>query len=189
VTARLIGLTGMKGRQAGVGKDEAAKALIGRGWKRDAFADRMRKAMLALDPVIDYDGIFGELRLSRLVERDGWDGAKRNHPEVRRLLQKFGTEAGRDIHGTSCWVDALFRDWTGLSPLVITDVRFDNEAQAVRDRGGRVVRIVRPGLEPLPGEHASEIGVTDDLVDEVVMNDRTVADLHSRILRVAEERP
>lgn len=180
MSGKLIGLTGL----AGAGKDEAAKALIADGWVRDAFADRMRKAMLDLDPwLVEWDG--HPVRLSQIIAEEGWDQAKRNYPEVRRLLQRFGTEAGRDIHGVNCWVNALFRDWSNETWLVITDCRFDNEAQAVRERGGIVVRIERPGLERLPGGHASEAGVADELVDYVIDNDGTVSQLHARIREIA----
>lgn len=184
---RLIGLTG----RAGAGKDEAAKALVAAGWTRDAFADRMRTAVLALDPWADLgDRVFGipPRRLSELVGTYGWDHAKREFPEVRRLLQRFGTEAGREIHGEDCWVDALFSAYDHAPPaggLVITDVRFDNEARAVRDRGGLVVRIVRPDVEALPGGHASEAGVADALVDHVLRNERSIEHLGDLVVRIA----
>lgn len=184
--AKLIGLTG----KAGAGKNEAANALTKIGWKQDAFADRMRTAMLALDPwVFDFDG---GVRLSVLVNHLGWDEAKRNHPEVRRLLQKFGTEAGRDIHGKDCWVDALFRDLdiNGphlTPPMVVTDVRFDNEALAINKRGGIVIEIVRPGLEELAqgnSAHASEAGLSRSLIDYTIENNGTIEMLHGNVLVV-----
>lgn len=182
---RLIGLTG----RAGAGKDTAAEALVAAGYQRDAFADRMRAALLALDPMVDTmrAGARGEvvpLRLSWLVETCGWDAAKRNHPEIRRLLQRFGTEAGRDIHGPDCWVDLLMRDWmrAGRPRTVVTDVRFDNEAAAILDQGGVVLEVVRPGLGELPGGHPSEQGVRPGLVDLELANDGSVADLHRRVL-------
>lgn len=184
MTLNLIGLTG----RAGSGKDEAAKALVAQGWKRDAFADRMRKAVLALDPwVVDHEGYV--YRVSEIVGHYGWDVAKRENGEVRRLLQRFGTEAGREIHGVDCWVDALLRDWDGQTPLVVTDVRFDNEAEAIRELGGRIVHITRPGVEPLPGDHASEAGVAVRPTDYLINNDGTVERLHRNILDVAGIKP
>lgn len=189
MSARLIGLTGM----AGAGKDEAAKALVAAGWSREAFADRMRTAILALDPIVDYDvdGLdYGHAditpnRLSEIVQALGWDGAKRTYDEVRRLLQRFGTEAGREIHGENCWVDALLRDWNRAERLVVTDVRFPNEAEAIQRHNGLVVKILRPGLAPLPGGHASEAGIPDELVDAWILNDGTVSRLHELVMRIA----
>lgn len=176
----LIALAGA----AGAGKDTAAEALLKVGYRRDAFADRMRTAILALDPTVDFmqigDGTIAHVKLSWLIDQFGWDHAKREYPEVRRLLQKFGTEAGRDIHGPNCWVDLVFNSWeeAGFPRTVITDCRFPNEAQAVRNNGGLVVQIVRPGIEALPGGHASENGIPAELVDHVVTNAGTIDDLH-----------
>lgn len=174
---------------AGAGKDEAARALVGAGYTRMAFAAPMRKAVLSLDPFVGFDPkLQRSVRLSELVEREGWDGAKRNCPEVRRLMQRFGTEAGRDIHGEDCWVKALFSEWfdEGEPRLVISDLRFKNEADAVRGVSGIIVRIERPGLDALPGGHASEAGIPDDLVDYVIFNDGTIAELHRNVLDIVE---
>ncbi len=188
---KLIGLTGL----AGAGKNEAANALVSAGFRQDAFANRMRTAMLALDPwIVDTDAHdCVQVRLSELVRDYGWDTAKRDFPEVRRLLQKFGTEAGRDIHGENCWVDALMRDWHRLdgtpvytSGLVVTDVRFQNEAEAIRSRGGWVIEVVRPGLQRLPGNHASEAGFDPDLIDYTIYNDGTIDSLHEEMIFAIE---
>ena len=85
----LIGLTG----PPGCGKDTAADHLVkNHGFVRVAFADTIREVALTIDP---YDHFF---RLSDVINLIGWDRAKRQ-PEVRRLLQVIGTEAGRDVHG------------------------------------------------------------------------------------------
>lgn len=197
---RLVGLTGpARGRNlptAGCGKDTAAQALVTWGWKRQAFADRMRDAMLALDPyVITSMADFKSqptadhtTRLSQVIEWHGWDEAKRTYPEIRRLLQRFGTEAGRDIHGQDCWVDALFRDnqWVIAegNGLVVTDCRFENEAKAIRSEGGIVVSIERPGMEMLPGGHSSEAGLPISLIDYTIQNTGTVRDLHDALMNI-----
>ena len=170
-----VGLTGY----AGAGKDAAAEALVADGWRRDAFADRMRAGLLALDPWVDQAGC----PLSDLVAACGWDMAKRSYSDVRGLLQRFGTEAGRAIHGEDVWVDALFRTIELGQRVVITDVRFDNEAEAIAGWYGIVIEIRRPGCGPVNG-HASDAGISPDLIDFVVVNDGTVADLHAKIREV-----
>lgn len=183
--ARLLGLHGW----AGSGKDEAAKALVAADWHRDAFADRMRKAILALDPLVPAEltnHTFEYDRLSELVGAYGWDHCKREFWEVRRLLQRFGTEAGRDIHGEDCWIRLVLDPWRLQEDpdhdLVVTDARFPNECQAIRAAGGFVVEIVRPGLEPLGGSHSSEAGVPRDLIDATIVNDSTIAELQRKLL-------
>lgn len=179
---RLIGIAGA----AGAGKDTAAQVLVAEGWVRESFADRMRQAILALDPWVDSPR--GYFRLSLGVEALGWDAAKRDYPEIRRLLQKFGTEAGRDIHGTDCWVDLVLTPWLRAAEqpdLVITDVRFENEARAVREAGGAIVQIRRPGLAAIAGGHPSEAGFPQDLISWVVYNDGDVEYLHDQMRELA----
>lgn len=74
---------------------------------------------------------------------------------VRELLQKLGTEAIRDGLHTNAWVNALFSDYKKLHitkgivagpqypDWIITDTRFPNEAQVIKDRGGIVIRVNR----------------------------------------------
>lgn len=155
----ILGLTGL----AGCGKDTAAAHFVARhGYERRAFADPMRDALYRLNPIVRLHG--HDRRLAQLVDLAGWDAAKRQVPEVRALLQRFGTEVGRAMWGEDFWVE---RATAGACPgdrLVFTDVRFDNEAAAIRALGGRVIRIDRPGagLEGTTATHASEQGVEAD---------------------------
>ncbi len=64
----------------------------------------------------------------------------------RKLLQLLGTEAGRQIIHPNIWVNALFSDYETDSKWIVTDVRFLNEAQAIKDKGGIMIRINRPQL-------------------------------------------
>ena len=153
----IVGVVGL----AGAGKDTFAEVLVEEyGYKRVSFADKMREALLALDPIVhlDYSDVWaGEpVRLSAAVTMHGWDRAKRDIPEVRQLLQRMGTEVGRDLFGLDFWVDQALCCVGPADKVVVTDVRFDNEADAIRKRHGLLVRINRPGIEPLPGGHASE---------------------------------
>jgi hypothetical protein len=62
----------------------------------------------------------------------------------RQLLQQLGTEVGRQIH-PSAWVNALFVDYTSKNhnKWIISDVRFPDEAQAIKDRGGSLIKVNR----------------------------------------------
>ncbi len=168
----LIGLWGY----AGAGKDTAAEALVADGWTRAAFAGPVYAALLALDPKVADHG----WRVSDVVHEQGWDSAKRSYPEVRRLLQRMGTEAGRRVHGENVWIDALFRTVDPGQRVVITDVRYENEAAEIRHRGGRVISITRPGVGPA-NDHASESGLTGWPFDYALVNDGTPVDLHAKM--------
>ena len=115
----------------------------------------------------------------------------------RKLLQLLGTEAGRQIIHPNIWVNALFADfennksdWLSAtnSKWIITDVRFPNEAQAIKDRGGILIRINRPqyldnGLVIRKDEHLSETALDDyDGFDYVIENDSdSVRDLIDKV--------
>lgn len=89
-------------------------------------------------------------------------GGKDKSPEVRALLQRLGTEEGRDKYGEDIWLKhaELFMSMqveSGQERFVITDVRFPNEVEWVQSLGGKVYRINgRGGLEGANAEHPSE---------------------------------
>ena len=176
----LIGLTG----PPGCGKDTAADHLVkDHGFVRLAFADPIRQVALAIDPYVHF------FRLSEIVDLYGWDKAKRQ-PEVRRLLQTIGTEAGRDVHGADVWVDKTFAAIKQLGPdqpVVLTDVRFDNEARRLRTFGGRLVRVRRKtDNEDAVMAHQSETESATLHSDHYLPNDGSVTELHRRLDRLVD---
>lgn len=188
MTPKLIGLTG----HIGSGKDTVGEILgspLGlQRYRREAFADTLKSMALALDPIIVGDTRGAHLRLSALVKFDGWEKAKR-YPEVRRFLQKLGTEGVRDHLGEDSWVLALARRVQPVlgpgSRVVITDVRFPNEVAWIHDIGGVVWRIVRPG-------HDGDAHVSERLVDKLpadreIANDGTLDDLRERVFAALAE--
>ncbi|WP_371671253.1 hypothetical protein OG985_28705 [Streptomyces sp. NBC_00289] len=182
MNAPLIGFAG----KARSGKDAAAQALLDAGWTRRAFADNVRAMLYAMNPVLDdssYRDGFTSLKYE--VDTYGWEEVKEVFPEVRVYLQRLGTEGGRDNLGEDVWVDALFRDFESWGPTVITDVRFPNEADAIRARGGLVVAIERPDLTTVgePG-HVSENALAGYLFDDVIRNDGSLAQLHDRVMQL-----
>ena len=73
--------------------------------------------------------------------------------------------------GANFWVDqSILRLPQGN--VVFDDVRFDNEAEAILARGGRVFRLIRPTLGAVGGAegHASERGVSDHLITNEIVN-------------------
>lgn len=185
VTTRIIGLNGY----ARSGKDAAASALVADGWERIAFADVLRDIAYAIDPFVQIGGFppGDYARLSTVVDRLGWDAAKGSHKDVRRLLQRLGTEGGRDILGKNIWIDTAFKrarmDGAGL---VITDVRFQNEAEAIRERGGKVVRLNRPGVGPV-NEHSSDNAMEGFIFDAYIYNGGPLTELYDSIRKIANE--
>lgn len=178
---KLIGLNGV----AQSGKDSAAKFLIELGWKRIAFADAVREAALAINPIVfdyDDDGYPEATCLSSLVDNLGWDIAKQN-PEVRRLLQVIGTEAGRNIHGPDCWVLAAENKLEPNRNHVFTDVRFPNECEWIQSAGGKVYKVERPGVGPVNSHISDNLELP---VDGIIVNDGSLDDLKTKILELVK---
>lgn len=59
-----------------------------------------------------------------------------------------GTRAFREQVYDRTWIDYLLKNNHGLDVLVIPDVRFPNEVEAVRALGGTLIKVVRPGYGP-----------------------------------------
>lgn len=88
----------------------------------------------------------------------------------RKILQRLGTEVFRQHVHTDIWLWVMERRLLSLldeppSLITIDDVRFDNEAAFVRELGGTVIEVCRPGTLGALDGHASEAGVNPDLVD------------------------
>lgn len=180
---RFLGLNGY----ARSGKDAAASVLVAEGWQRLAFADVLRDMAYAIDPYVLVGGYSQTdfVRLTTLVDNEGWDRAKERYHDVRRLLQRLGTEAGRDILGKNIWVNTAFnRIEPGVPGVVFTDVRFPNEADRIKAAGGQVVRIVRTGIGPV-NAHASDNSLEDYVFDAVLYNDDSLDSLHDKVKVIA----
>jgi len=148
---------------------------------RLAFADHLRQLALLTNPIVSADG----LRLSDAVVLHGWEAAKAKVPGVRVLLQRLGVSC-REIFGDDCWVRLVESEMrpdiftAHTSHFVITDVRFPNEADMIRDNGGVVVRIDRPDVKAI-NTHISEHALDDYEFDHYVWNDGTVDDLRTKL--------
>jgi hypothetical protein len=172
----IIGITG----KAGSGKDTVAAMLLKAipDAERHGFADAVKELAEAIDPLIE-----SGKRLSDFLDNPyGWDSAKK-HPEVRRLLQRIGTEGGRGVFGENVWIDLLGNRWAEDVPfLIIPDVRFANEA-GVCDV---VIRVVRPDAPDLGvnAAHASE--TTPIKEDYTLYNYGTLDQLEDAVAELIE---
>lgn len=150
----LIGLTG----PAGSGKSTCARLMCERGgFIEIAFAD----------PVKDMLGVICSPRMlngdkSETIEWIGKSG--------RYLMQTLGTEWGRGLVSLDLWVkiaeariDTILNSEGYGANVVISDVRFENEADMIRRRGGVILHLKRQGIG-LSG-HASEDGIAFDPAD------------------------
>jgi hypothetical protein len=178
----IVAFTGL----AGVGKDTAAKVLLDRGWQALSFADPIRESLLKLNPYIPI-GTYAFLipkfaKLADLVAKHGWDFCKRMYPEVRKLMQVFGSEVGRETFGEDVWVELLTSKIKTVGQYVITDMRYANELDAIQWLGGTIIYLDRPGIVQMA--HASEQLSFDISAAIEIHNDKSIKDLHEEVLYV-----
>lgn len=147
------------GGRSGAGKDSAAQVLVAAGWVKVAFAGALKLMLHAL--MVSQGATFEELL-------EATEGADKERPSKylggctpRWAMQTLGTEWGRDRIGPSFWLDVWKRQVEavadGCQGVVVTDVRFANEADLIRSLRGNVYKIIRPS-NIIGGDkiHASE---------------------------------
>lgn len=164
-------LVGMIGRKRS-GKNSVAEALREEaGFELAAFADPLREAAYAINPYVGVGPLPDDLanphprRYADVIDALGYEKAKEVFPEVRLFLQRLGTEGVRSLD-PDFWVRiASQRMDARTGPLVVTDVRFPNEAEAITSRGGLLVRTVRLGQQDDGDLHPSETALDDWEVD------------------------
>lgn len=184
----IVGVSGY----AGAGKDSVARVLVERqGMARYAFADAIKAVLADIDPFVTELGEWDD-RLSELDRPDpaqpggiDWERVKLSS-EVRRLLQSLGVAARAHIH-PDVWVDAVMRriDAAG-GDAVISDVRFPNEARAIKERGGIIWRVARPGVGPA-NAHESETALDRWPFDATIANNGTLDDLAAAVQALAAQ--
>lgn len=157
---KIIGLAGPKG----VGKNTVARLVApANRWVHAAFADPIYQAVqFALN-------IPRETLEDRAAKEEpiGWLGVSPRH-----LLQTLGTEWGRKLVRDDLWIKLMERrlekfQQYAVEGVVITDVRFENEAALIREKGGEVWHLRRDGFR-WEGGHASEAGIEVKDGDRVV---------------------
>jgi hypothetical protein len=169
----IIGISGF----AGVGKDTVRNWLVEHhDFTGLAFADRVRQLAQHLDP---YFPELGET-YTQLVARLGYDVAKREHKCVRDYLIKIGHGCRTIIHG-DVWVDAALHP-SKLEALqgkrvVLSDVRYPNEAKRIHDVGGVVLRLFRTGYDGVDPTEVESLSKTD--YDYGLLNESSLTNLYA----------
>jgi len=179
----IIGLCGDKFH----GKDTAADALVNLGgFQRLAFADPLKECAAAAfgRPVADFHNV-------ALKEKPvpGWPDWTH-----RKILEFLGTEVFR-TNFPGIWMKTAISKIkeSDRQRFVITDLRFQDEVDAVRALGGKVIRIVNPRVTATPADpqECETLGLHPSMwqhhmfaLDDEIINDGAVVDLHTRVLSV-----
>lgn len=172
----LIGLAG----HARVGKDTAARYLAAHLTLISyAFADPLKQALASM-----FNLTANQLEGTEKEQPLPWLGKS-----PRELMQLLGTEWGRDLVHPQLWLllaeqnlQLLAEHDQAMQGVVIRDVRFDNEADWVRSKGGVILHISRRGIRPA-NDHVSEYGVRHYRGDYVIENDGTLEELYDQLDR------
>ena len=194
------------------GKDAVADYLVSEyGFVKFQMSEPLCDALLALNPLIDAppahrvtlsDGSWTYLsyptRLSKLhALLDGdWTELKRI-PEVRSLLQRLGTDVGRDMISPDVWVEAMRRrileQYRGDiaanydTLIVVTGIRFENELELITHLGGRGLFLSRRPEKPEAHSHKSESSLYASDFDFHIRNNGTIPELHEAVDRFIGE--
>jgi hypothetical protein len=176
----LIGIAG----RARSGKDTIAAYLVEKyGFQQYSFATPMKDF---LQDMFQWDDRHTDGDLKDVLD-PVWGFSP------REALQLFGTEFGRACH-PDIWLKfaAIQLDDFGEDGqnVVISDVRFDNEAWFCRDRGV-LIHVIKPYLDKINGVsgHESERGVTfEPQTDHFFLNDSSIAALEATVDAFMEAR-
>lgn len=162
--APLIGIAG----RARSGKDTVANFIIAAiGGYRYSFADPIRAMLAPLG--VDMNDPYWQARKEDVIPALG--------VSPRRMMQTLGTEWGRNLINPDLWLvmahQRLLRNGPGM---VISDVRFENEAAWIRKHGGRIIHVIRSEAKAVEA-HASEDGIEMQDTDARLFNSGTLEEL------------
>jgi ABC-type oligopeptide transport system ATPase subunit len=149
------------------------------------------------------DGMTEESRKWREEKDEEWSKILNKDITPRMILQMIGTEFGRDMLGENIWIESL-RKRSENKNIVISDVRFVNEAENIKNSGGILIRIKR-GMDPsylnaidnikfnnqnklkeymkekYPMVHEANYMIGLLKPDYIITNDNSIDDLHNKV--------
>lgn len=156
------------------GKSTVARLLHNAtGYEVVSFADKLKDVCCVLsgctrEDLEDYDFKENKLVPDYLLPYCG-DAKK---PTFRAFLQYFGSEVMRGVND-NIWIDCTLGN--GAENVIVSDVRFPNEAKAIKERGGIIIKVVRD--TQVVDSHCSESSIEDIDADYTLWNDTTLENL------------
>lgn len=171
----IVGITGLKGS----GKTTVAKFIQQEyGLPLKNFADPLKEAAKKIF-LLDDDQLHDQYKKEK-VDPD-WGMSP------REMLQQLGTDVARQID-EDVWVKNMKKRLRNADGAVIGDVRFVNEAKLIKEMGGKILGIDRPGC--VPDNHKSEMEMFarwDEIVDVTISNSSDKTALYALVEKVITE--
>lgn len=173
----IISLSGKRGS----GKNTVAELIQQQqsGWQIVAFADKLKSIASQLTGV-DLEDMYTQYGKKIFLQEWGMT--------VGEILQKLGTDAIRNNLHTDAWILATLANYKpSIDNIIICDMRFPNEAQAIKDRGGFLIRIEGDPLKQQgdgtrDDNHPSETALDDyEGFDAHIKNDGTLEQLKEQV--------
>ena len=165
----IIGFVGKKGS----GKTLCADYLVNKyGFEKVNFKDALVEEIKERFP----HTLKILAREKGMTERELFE---KKPPIMRELIQNYGTEVRRgdfDKYWIFKWGDRLAKI-PKKKNVVVDDVRFINESEAVLAEEGMLVRIMRPALNSTD-QHISEIEMNKIKVDKKIINKGSINELY-----------
>lgn len=191
----IIGINGY----AGSGKDTVGEIIRMQqpkeNWEIKKFAGKLKQVasiILGIPKTMFEDQEFKKKNLPQMWSDHGLPMT------VRDFLQRLGTDALRQGLHPNTWVNALMMEYKEVCfagkdsegadlfsypNWIITDCRFPNEATAIKNAGGIIIRVNRPGVNAV-NAHPSEIALEKWNFDHYISNDGTIDKLKDEVVKL-----
>lgn len=194
----IIGINGY----AGSGKDTVGEIIRMQqpkeNWEIKKFAGKLKEVasiILGIPKTMFEDQEFKKKNLPQMWSDHGLPMT------VRDFLQRLGTDALRQGLHPNTWVNALMMEYKEVCfagkdsegadlfsypNWVITDCRFPNEAIAIKNAGGIIIKVNRPGVTAV-NAHPSEVAVDHWHFDYVIENDEGISELKHQVRDILKQ--
>jgi hypothetical protein len=157
-----------------------------RDFKENVFIDFNDLSFHKRENLKRYE-ILSDSKFNRKVN-DMTIDVKANKLSIRQLLQYWGTNVMRKYLGDQLWCLATLR-LGEIHDLIVSDMRFKAEASAVKEKGGIIIYIDRPGCEV--GNHQSEKEAFElyqtGKYDYVIHNNGTLKELFNKCKEIVDD--
>jgi len=159
------------------GKTLAATVLTHKGFQPVSFAEPLKRMITEFLMSLGYE----KDQALKLAWFNKAAVIQEINASPRYLLQTLGTEWGRNLICEDVWIRAWKARAEKYDQVIVDDVRFENEAEAVKAMGGEMWQIYRPSAT-YSGLHSSE-GSLDKWhgFDRIIENDGTIEEFRAKI--------